>query len=57
MIETFVRIVRPDVVEYEITSRSKHGIRVAAMTTITDWQPLPNVPVERVIIVFEKGEA
>ncbi len=54
MIDSLVLHVPIDRVEGTIISRGQSGWHVAAMTTITFWQPLPNVPVETVLIVFQK---
>lgn len=52
--ETVTRYVDLYELEAQIHGMYNMGWRVASMTTITDWQPLPNVPKERVFIVFEK---
>lgn len=59
MVKTFVSVVKPENVEVIIYATTGGGMaRVAAMTTITEFPVSPlGMPVERVIIVFEKGEA
>lgn len=53
--ESLIRHIDPKDLVAIIGGQTSTGIwRVAAMTTITDWQPLPNVPRESVVVVFER---